>query len=58
MSMEDTRKFLMEKTKYQKRAMLFKNLTLQKRQLSTNLASVLVPIFGLILMMFVREALL
>lgn len=57
MSMEETKKFLYEKTKYQKRALLYKNITQVSRQMSSNLSSILVPIFGLLLMVFVREAL-
>jgi hypothetical protein len=40
------------------RAIFRKNLTLQSRQMCTNIAQIIVPILGLLLVCFVREVVL
>ena len=45
-----------EKTQYQKKALFYKFFTLQMRQKGSTLAQFLIPIFGLVIMMFAREA--
>ena len=54
--LEDTKAVLNEKTKYQIKALFIKNFIIQKRQKFTNIIQILVPIFGLILLVFLREA--